>query len=187
MKVLTKADILQNKEFYRNKIKKGEIFVYPTDTIYGIGCIPTNDNSVEKIRLIKQRDSKPFSIIVPSKEWIKKNCKIPDPRILNKLPGKYTLIFKLKDKEAISKKITSSEELGVRIPNHWFAKFLSESNLKFITTSANISGKPPIKSISDLEDSIKKQVDYIIEDGILDNSPSTIIDLTKNGRIVKRD
>ena len=187
MKIITKKDILQNKDFYLNEIKAGKIFIYPTDTIYGIGCSATNKKSVSRIREIKERDEKPFSVIVPSKDWIKKNCHIQNEEFLDKLPGKYTLIFELKNKSVIATNqvIGDLKSLGVRIPNHWFSEFLSEINTVFISTSANISGEPVIKSINELKDSIRNQVDYIIDDGVLNNPPSTIIDLTNNAKILR--
>ncbi len=189
MKIITKKDVLQNKNFYLNEIKVGKIFIYPTDTIYGIGCDATNKKSVSRIREIKKRDEKPFSVIVPSKDWIKEKCKISKKheQFLNKLPGKYTLIFELKDKSSIAKKqiIGNLLSLGIRIPDNWFSEFLSEINVVFISTSANISGYPVIKSINNLKDSMKTNIDYIIDNGILDNPSSTIIDLTNNAKILR--
>lgn len=189
MKSITKKDILQNKSFYLNEIKIGKIFIYPTDTIYGIGCDATNKKSVSRIREIKSRDARPFSVIAPSKNWIKKNCKISkeQEQFLKKLPGKYTLIFELKNKSSIAKKqvIGNLKSIGVRIPNNWFSRFLSKIGAVFISTSANISGSPVIKSINELENSMKNQIDYIIDNGILDNFPSTIIDLTNNAKIIR--
>jgi len=189
MKFVSKYNLLQNQEFYLNEIKAGKIFIYPTDTIYGIGCDATNSESVLKIRKIKNRDTSPFSVIAPSKSWIKKNCYVPKEyeKFLDKLPGKYTLIFKMKNKKSISKNkvIGNLNSLGVRIPHHWFTKFLSNHKIVFITTSANISKSPTIKSTKGLPDSIKNQIDYIINDGVLDNPPSTIIDFTKGAKIIR--
>ncbi|MAG11080.1 hypothetical protein CMI44_02100 [Candidatus Pacearchaeota archaeon] len=186
MKFLTKSDILKNKEFYINEIKSGKIFVYPTDTIYGIGCIATNSSSAAKIRQLKKRDKKPFSIIVPSKKWVHENCNAINEEHLQKLPGRYTLLFELKNKNSVAKKelLLSTNLIGVRIPSHWFAQLLSEANSTFVTTSANYSGEPPIKKVSELPDSIKKNVDYIIDEGILNNFPSTVIN-TLTGEILR--
>lgn len=184
--ILTKEQFLKDKEFYIEEIKKGKIFVYPTDTIYGIGCDATNRDSVEKIRELKNRDEKPFSIIVPSKKWILENCKVINKNYLDKLPGRYTLLFELKNKEIIAKKeiIGNSNLIGIRIPRHWFTEILSEYDLTFITTSANISGENPIKEISQIPFEIKNNIDYIIDEGKLDNPPSTVIN-TITGEILR--
>ena len=65
-----------------NKLKK-EVFIYPTDTIYGIGCDATNSELVKQIRKIKQRDKKPLSVIAPSKKWILDNFKVKKDLINN--------------------------------------------------------------------------------------------------------
>ena len=179
MNILTKEEFLNKKKFFIKEIKSGKIFIYPTDTIYGIGCNATNEQAVDKIRNIKSRESKPLSVIAPNKKWIKNNCVINENTKLwlKKLPGPYTLILELKNKKAVAKNVTSTNTLGVRIPKNWFSAIISKSNLPFITTSVNLSGQPHITSIPQLSQEIKNQVDYILEDGILNNPPSTIISL----------
>jgi L-threonylcarbamoyladenylate synthase len=187
MKILTKKQFLENKEFYIKEIISGKVFIYPTDTIYGIGCNATLSSKINKIKEIKQRENKPFSIIAPNKIWIKENCEIQE-KYLEKLPGPITLILKIKNKNCISKEVNnSSNTLGVRIPNNWFSKIIKKANIPFITTSVNISGQKHITNIDELKTSIKNKVDYIINSGTLSGNPSTIIDLTSNKvKIIKR-
>ena len=184
MIILTKDQI--DNETIINEISKGKIFIYPTDTIYGIGCDATNQKSVEKIREIKQRESKPFSIIAPNKEWIKNNCTINKKAKdwIKKLPGKYTLILRLKNQSALVQSVTSNQTVGVRIPSHWFAKIISKTNKPFITTSVNISGEPNLKSIKELKREIENKIDYFVNEGELNNSPSIIIDLTEKKEVI---
>lgn len=189
MKIITKKQIEQEKEFYFSEIKKGKIFIYPTDTIYGIGCNALNSKAILKIREIKNREAKPFSIIAPSKEWIKENCEINKKakEWLKKLPGPYTLILNLKNKKAIANETNNdAETLGVRIPANWFAELISKITIPFITTSVNISGESPITSLQDLRGEIKKSVDYFIDDEKLNNPPSQVIDLTKEKEKILR-
>ena len=168
-------------------IKQGYIFIYPTDTIYGIGCNALMSSPIKKIQEVKKRNEKPFSIIAPTKKWLKNNCIIGDDYML-KLPGKVTLILNLRNKNCVSKEINqNTDNLGVRIPDHWFSKIIEEANIPFVTTSVNIAGDPYIKSIKEIPASIKKEVDYAVNDGVLNNSPSTIIDLSsENIKITKR-
>jgi len=166
-------------------ISKTDIVVYPTDTIYGLGCYALNANLVSRLRALKQRDIKPFSIIV-SKEWIRDNCVVNDfvEEYLRKLPGSYTIILELKNKDSIASNVNNgSFFVGVRIPDHPIVKFLP---IPFITTSVNISGQPHINSIDDIPKDMKNKIDLIIDVGHLDNKPSTVVDLTKDKAVVLR-
>ncbi|GAG45638.1 unnamed protein product, partial [marine sediment metagenome] len=78
--------IIKKKEIEIRKLRNS-VFIYPTDTIYGIGCNALNSKLVKRIRRIKKRDNKPFSVIAPSKKWIYDNCEV-DRKILKKLPGR---------------------------------------------------------------------------------------------------
>lgn len=170
MKGLNSADIVK-------RIKRGDIFIYPTDTIYGIGCNALLPEKVLKIRDIKKRTDKPFSIIAPSKEWVAKNFKI-SKAYRDKLPGPFTYILKPKRKGLFGKEVSKFDTVGVRIPNHKFSKFVARAKVPFITTSVNLSGQKPAVSIEDVPPEIIEQADIVIDDGVLNNSPSTVLDLT---------
>jgi len=167
-----------------------DVFIYPTDTVYGIGCDATNGVLVEKIRELKEREDMPFSVIAPSKEWIRKVCEVDAmaEEWLEKLPGPYTLILKIKDHTRLPRKVTCGmETLGVRIPNHWISNCVAELKKPIITTSANIHGENYMKSIDDLSDSWKHKVPFMIEEGEIPNKPSTIIDLSGEQAVINRD
>ena len=158
-----------------------KIFIYPTDTIYGLGCDAEDREKVKKIRLIKKRDEKPFSVIAPSLNWIKKNCQV-NFEIEKYLPGPYTLILKKKNPEFL-KHVSKTEYLGVRIPNHPFIKILQKTKKPIVTTSVNFSGEKPANSVKEINKKILKKVDFIIDGGKLSGKASKII---KEGKIVKR-
>ena len=183
--IISKKEFFKNKSLYIKKIEKGAVFIYPTDTIYGIGCISTNKKSIEKIRKIKQRTEKPFSIIAPSKKWIHENCKKNKnlEKYLKKLPGKYTLILELKNKKTSPN--FNLKTIGVRIPKHWISKIVKEINQPIITTSVNISNEPHMTSLKDFDKTIKTKVDFIIYEGSLNNKPSKVIDLIAN-KIIRK-
>jgi len=164
----------------KSDILKGKIFVYPTDTIYGIGCDATNDKSVLKIRKIKHRDKKPFSIIAPSKKWILENFEVKHKDFLKKLPGPFTFVMKLKNNSTISKHVSYTDKVGVRIPNNSFTRRVQKVGKPFVTTSVNISGEPHLINPSKLKSGISEQIDLLIDEGTLSGKPSTVIDLTGN-------
>lgn len=167
----------EQKDEIMFEIECGAVFIYPTDTIYGIGCNALDSEGVKKIRNIK-KSKKPFSVIAPGKNWIEKNCIIEKShqKHLKKLPGKYTIILKLKNKNVISREV-SKNTVGVRIPKHKISKFVEELSFPIVTTSVNLTGKKFLTKLNDLDKKIKNQVDFAIDEGIINKKPSTIIDL----------
>jgi L-threonylcarbamoyladenylate synthase len=180
MIVLNLDEYNVHKRTILNELKKS-VFVYPTDTIYGIGCNATDEKLVAKIRKIKNTDH-PFSIIVPSKEWIYNNCEVTAEaeEWIRKLPGPYTLILKLKNPKALAKNVYHSNNMntvGVRMPNHWFLAVVYQLNFPIITTSANVSGREFMTTLDDLDSTIRTNVDYVFFDGEKKGRPSTMINL----------
>ncbi len=171
-----------NQNKIRKAIREGKIFIYPTDTVYGLGCNALDKEAVEKIKEIKGRDKdKPLSVIAPSKNWIKENL-IVDLDLDKYLPGPYTLILKKKDDEFLNH-ISKNEKLGVRIPDSEFCRKIQKVGKPFITTSVNQSGERPASKIEKISDSIKNKVDCIVDEGKLNGNPSTLI---INGKEIKR-
>jgi L-threonylcarbamoyladenylate synthase len=164
-------------------VNAGKIFIYPTDTIYGLGCNAFDKKAVEKIKEIKLRDKeKPLSIIAPSLEWIDKHCLL-DIDINKYLPGPYTIILKKKEKNFLEW-VSNTDSLGIRIPNNDFCRKIQKSGVPFITTSVNLSGERPITNISQISQEIRAKVDFIINEGELDGKPSTLV---IGGKEIKRD
>lgn len=167
-----------SRTFLVRAIHEGKLFIYPTDTIYGIGCNALDEKSVRKIKSLKKRDQrKPLSVIAPSKKWICQHCVVQHSAFLKKLPGPYTFIFKKKKKNFL-RETSSTSKIGIRIPRHPFARFVKSAGVPFITTSVNVSGKKPIRQIREIPKSILKKVDFVLDDGLLENPPSKIVDLS---------
>ncbi|MCD6478035.1 MAG: threonylcarbamoyl-AMP synthase [Candidatus Aenigmarchaeota archaeon] len=187
MIVFTREYIDEYKEDIFRRIMGGHVFIYPTDTIYGLGCDARNEKAVERIREMKERYDRPFSILVPSMKWILKNCEIDD-RWLKKLPGPYTFILKLKNENSIAKNVNlGMETIGVRIPDHWISHFFQSIGIPIVTTSVNVSGEKYMTSISDLDKRVRSHVDFMIYDGSIHGVPSKIMDLTDGIPIALRD
>jgi len=180
MQILNKEEIQGKAHQIREQILSGAVFIHPTDTIYGLGCDATNDEAVGKIRDIKARFKRPFSVIAPSKEWIQENCEITKDakEWLEKLPGPYTLIMKLKNKGAVSEKTNMGmDTIGVRIPDHWISHVVSAIGIPIITTSANKVDENYMTTLEDLDPSIKSKVDFIIYEGEKHGRPSKLVHL----------
>jgi L-threonylcarbamoyladenylate synthase len=190
MVVVKKEVFLKNKKKYFDFISKGRAFIYPTDTIYGIGCDATNTKAVKHVYHIKRRSNKPLSVIAPSKKWILDNCVIGalEWKWLAKLPGKYTLILRLKNKKAVSRAVHLGDyTLGVRLPKHWFASVVRAYGKPIVTTSVNISGKASMTSLSDLHKTIKEKVAFVVYEGVRKSRPSVLVDLRhENVKKVRR-
>jgi len=172
-------DILENRGLRKgtvDAIKSGALLIYPTDTVYGIGCDAENNKSVREVRKAKATEH-PFSVIAPSESWISENLKAGSHEYLERLPGPYTLIFK-KRKPGFLSAASPGDSLGVRIPRHPFTKLVASAGVPFVTTSANISGQPTIKSVKDIPEQMLDQIDYVIDGGSLKGKASTVVDLT---------
>ncbi|MFH1211596.1 MAG: L-threonylcarbamoyladenylate synthase [Candidatus Woesearchaeota archaeon] len=182
MNLISKKELFERRDFYK-EIMKDSIFIYPTDTIYGIGCNALNGELVKELRTIKQSGSQPFSVIAPSKEWILKNCIVDDKakEWMDKLPGPLTLVLQMKNSSCIAKNVAPGlETVGVRIPDHWISEIVADLGFPIITTSVNVSGEEFMTSIDDLDQQIALLVDYIFYEGKIDGKPSNIVHL-ENG------
>ena len=185
VRVITKEELKLNP-ILLEELKKG-VFIYPTDTIYGIGCDATNEHLVQRVREIKNRHEQPFSVIIPNKNMIFENCNAEEPsrEWIDKLPGPYTLIFSVK-KHFLARNVNpNNHTAGIRIPNHWFTEFVKQMKVPVVTTSVNRSGEDFMTSLDDLNPEIRKSVDFIIEDGALKGKPSTVVHLEQESVEIK--
>lgn len=174
----------ESLEGIARQIKSGAILIYPTDTVYGIGCNAGDERAAKKLRQIKGTDH-PFSVIAPSKQWIQENLKVSFPDFLEKLPGPVTLIMLKKGRMLDAASLGST--LGVRIPDHPIMKLMEKAGVPFITTSANKSGQPPATNAGEIPRELERQVDFVIDGGQLAGKPSKVIDLTGPAPVVLRE
>jgi tRNA threonylcarbamoyl adenosine modification protein (Sua5/YciO/YrdC/YwlC family) len=168
-----------------NAMVTGKIFIYPTDTIYGIGCNAMDSGCVSRIKELKG-SSHPFSVIAPSKGWIKEKLLVRHPEFLGKLPGPYTLIFRKRNPDFLSA-VCGADSLGVRIPRHPFTELVTEAFVPFVTTSVNPSGTSHAKKPDEVPEEMKNAADFLIDAGTLDSTPSKVIDLTSEEPRILRE
>ncbi|MBW2975842.1 threonylcarbamoyl-AMP synthase [Candidatus Woesearchaeota archaeon] len=189
MRILTKEEFEKEKDRMRTSlIENNPVFICPTDTIYGLSCSALSREAVGRIRDIKQRKESPFSVIAPSKKWIDDNCFVNENarEWIKRLPGPYTLILNTKKICVAENVAPGMETLGVRIPDHWFSRFVNEAGIPLITTSVNKSSEDFMTSLEDLDSEIKSRVDFIVYEGQKKGRPSRIIDLTDKVEVIER-
>ncbi|HEY4493077.1 MAG TPA: L-threonylcarbamoyladenylate synthase [Candidatus Paceibacterota bacterium] len=182
---LIEGNFLKYQDALVRAIKLGKIFIYPTDTIYGLGADATNAKAVGRIRELKHRETKPFLVAAPSLEWIWENCEVPvlaRPEIEKNLPGRFAYFLKLKNRNSLTyNKVNPLGDgtLGVRFFDHAFQKVISAAGVPFVTTSVNLGANPHSETLEEMPPSIKEGVDYIIYEGRLAGPTSQKIDLTE--------
>lgn len=174
-----------------SKIKKGEIIICPTDTVYGILCDARNAKAVSKIFKLKKREkTKPLAIFVDGIKMAKKYSVIrkrEEDFLKRKWPGKNTAI--LRSKKGLAKLVYKEDTIGIRFPKCKIIKdILKIIKTPLAQTSANISGRVCLTEIKKVIKEFDKKDVLIIDAGNLGkNKPSKIFDLSeKNIKILRK-
>ena len=174
-------------------LENGSTILYPTDTVWGLGCDATNEEAVKEIYKIKNREeSKSLIVLVSSLSMLKKYVTVPNAAIdlLEKTEKPTTIIYQ--NPTGIAKNIINKEDntLAIRIAQDEFCENLIESFGKpIVSTSANVSGNPTPKSFSQIEQSILDDVDYIVNlhQNKVSEKSSTILKIEGEEVIVIRE
>lgn len=171
-------------------MREGGVILYPTDTIWGIGCDATNEDAVRRVYEIKQRqDSKAMLVLVDSS--VKVHFYVRDvPEVawdLIDLADKPLTIIYSGARNLAANLLAEDGSVGIRVTNEDFSKRLCQQFRKaIVSTSANISGQPSPKNFSEISEEVKSAVDYIVgyrQEEISNPKPSSIIKLDKGGVI----
>ena len=170
-------------------IKEGGIILYPTDTVWGIGCDATNPTAVAKIYKLKKRAETQSMIVLMNGEKMIYNVfkDIPEVawQIIDLSENPTTLVLD-KPRNIAANLIAPDQTLGIRIVKDPFCfKLLEKMKKPLVSTSANISGQPTPKSFKEISPEIIKGVDYVVNlhhDKIA-GKPSTIIKLTSDSQV----
>ena len=162
-------------------LRDGGVIIYPTDTIYGLGCDITNKEAIERIRRIKGRSSKkPMSFVCADLSNVSDYAHVSNHayRILKRsLPGPYTFVLPA-TRETPRILQTKQKTVGLRVPNHPVPLALvAELGNPIISTSANYTDQEVLTAPYELEQTLGKQVDLILECGQLPVMPSSVISL----------
>ena len=171
-------------------MREGGEILYPTDTIWGIGCDATNEDAVRRVYEIKQRqDSKAMLVLVDSS--VKVDFYVRDvPEVawdLIDLADKPLTIIYSGARNLAANLLAEDGSVGIRVTNEDFSKRLCQQFRKaIVSTSANISGQPSPKNFSEISEEVKSAVDYIVgyrQEEMSNPKPSSIIKLDKGGVI----
>ncbi len=173
---------ISNVETAAAAIRAGGLVAYPTETVYGIGALALNEQTVRKVVALKKMRSKPISIAVSSFEMIDTVAYMRDEDLLQKLlPGPFTVLLPKKD--IVPRIVTAGSAcVGIRYPAHATAcQLISEVGEPITSTSANLTGAPPATRAGD----VTLDVDCVLEGNTASLGPSTIIDLV-NHTVLRR-
>ena len=171
-----------------NTLNNGGLILYPTDTVWGIGCDATNAEAVKRVYQLKQRDdSKALIVLIDNADHID-HYVVDVPAIARELidvavkpltiiyEGAYNLAPNL---------LGDEDSVGIRIPNDEFCHQLcARFGKPIVSTSANVSGKPTAKTFADIDPAIVNGVDYAVDyrrDDTTPHHPSNIILLSRDG------
>jgi tRNA threonylcarbamoyl adenosine modification protein (Sua5/YciO/YrdC/YwlC family) len=182
---------LRHLERIAEILRQDGVIAYPTDTLFGLGCLASRKKSVDRILQIKGRDpKKPMSILCTDMEMLcryTRHLDTPTFRLLKQmLPGPYTVL--LPASREVPRYLQNKQVVGLRIPDHPFClgltKLLGEP---IITTSANLSGQPTLNTAWELEEELGHALDLVVDCGQPLGVGSTIVDLTGEEPVLVRE
>ena len=170
-------------------VVRGGLIVYPTDTVYGLGCDPRNEDAVGRLFSAKRREAKPIPIMCDGFESASKLVAMSS--LASELaerfwPGALTIVAPLAT-ELPSLIHQGTGTLGVRVPGSSLCRMLVTKCGGVLTgTSANVSGRGPCRTAPEAERELGRAVDLILDGGRLANTESTVVRVTGDGIEVLR-
>jgi len=176
----------------KNTVKKlldGGVIVYPTDTIWGVGCDATNEKAVAKVFKLKQRtEAKSLIILVDGMEMLQKYIKKFPTKVTCVLAGtsRPTSVIYKNPKDLAKNVIAADNTVAIRIANDEFCQNLIKKFGKpIVSTSANYSGKASPKCFDEIDRSILDKVDYVVNlhREEKQNRSSQLVKISDNGKI----
>jgi L-threonylcarbamoyladenylate synthase len=162
-------------------VLNGGVIVYPTDTVYGIGCDPTNKKAVRRLIEIKGRESKPMPVLFSNIKSALNSVRLSKQGVMlarKFWPGALTIVGIKKNENIVDEVTAGSNLLGVRVPKNNIIVRIMELSLGMIVgTSANKSGMPSPKSADEVLKYLPNEYDLLIDGGLtLLQKESTVVD-----------
>ncbi len=171
------------------ELRAGNLILYPTDTVWGIGCDATNPEAVKKVYALKKRkDTKALICLVAHQGMLERHVKeVPEVAYdIMDLATKPTTIVFDEPVGVAQNLIAEDNTLAIRVASDKFCQYLiNKFGKPIVSTSANISGEPTPNRFKDISPEILKGVDYVVNLPDINNdpSPSSIIKLANDGQV----
>ncbi len=180
MDVFTGADRARVWHTMARRLQDGAVAILPTDTIYGLTGDARSAAVVQRVADIKRR-SRPPTIIPHDLAWAR--ALVHDEALARfddlqaRYRGAYTLLLPVSDhgRAALPPAVTETGLIGMRWPAHWITKLAEDAQVPFMSTSANVTTRPFMTSLDDLDPAVSAHVDFVFYEGPRPVRPSTLI------------
>lgn len=193
-----KAELINIDKDFDNAVERagrlfleGKVFIYPTDTLYGFGANPFNDDAVRKINNIKSReDGKMYILLINNIKNLSNYINIESEKhwdfLISVWPNPVSVVLKLNSR---TRNILGMETAAFRIPNHRFCqKLLEKVRMPLISTSVNRINRPPLRELSEIVEEFSSEADGIFYSEKKSYfEASTLIDLTGEEPVMLRE
>jgi L-threonylcarbamoyladenylate synthase len=171
-------------------VRAGDLVVYPTETVYGLGADATDAAAVERVFAAKDRDrSEPLSVALPTvAAALRYVDPPPDEERLARalLPGPVTVLLPRRGDRLPDALVGGRERVGLRVPAHDRAlAVLAAAGRPVTATSANVSGRPAARRVADLDDRVRERAAVVLDGGETPGGSSTVVDPGR-GEILRR-
>ncbi|MEO9893490.1 L-threonylcarbamoyladenylate synthase [Aurantibacter sp.] len=170
-------------------LKNGGLILYPTDTVWGIGCDATNEEAVKKVYELKKRNDSKALICLVANDFMLERHVTSVPEVawdIIDITDKPTTIIYDNPKDIAKNLLADDNTLAIRVASDKYCQYLINKFKKpIVSTSANISGSPTPKSFNEISDEILKGVDYVVNLNRekKNGAPSAIIKLANDGTV----
>ncbi|MEM0348834.1 MAG: L-threonylcarbamoyladenylate synthase [Candidatus Caldarchaeum sp.] len=172
-------------------IKRGGVIIYPTDTVYGIGCDPFNLDAVQRVIDAKKREKKPAPVLVSDLDQLNEVAEPTEEELeaaIRLWPGAVTIV--MAKRPELPDLVTAGEKtVGVRMPAHMVPLMIMQKTRRpLVGTSANISGEPAATTVDQIPSSVLESVDVVVDAGKTPHQlPSTVVRIQRGDVIVLRE
>lgn len=172
-------------------LRRDGVIAYPTDTLFGLGCLVSRKKAVDRIQSMKGRDPrKPMSILCADLSMLcryTRHLEQPTFRILKHMfPGPYTAV--LPASREVPRHLQNKQNVGLRIPDHTFCLQLTRLlGEPIITTSCNKSGEAPLQTAWEIEEELGHTLDLVVDCGQPTGQASTVVDLSGPEPVLLRE